>query len=177
MGRSKPVFTSGRESNGGIRVSHRNSFRLSSSILLACILSITAFAEPEQRKAHIHAPYKDRDCKACHEGDLGLVLKAPEGGLCLASCHLEVVAEAEFLHGPLNLNDCMPCHDYHESDHVSLLRLAPGELCALCHRKRDFATESHRTGRLERACTDCHDPHRGKDRFFQKATTDEESPR
>ncbi|MBW2244331.1 MAG: hypothetical protein JRH01_20295 [Deltaproteobacteria bacterium] len=142
-------------------------------VLHSCMLAPPAGADTEPAstgaapaKAFVHAPYAKRNCRECHETDDGQVLKTPKGGLCLASCHTELLGRSEFRHGPVNLEACLPCHEYHESEHPGLLVEAGEALCYRCHLRRDFASTSHLDSTVEGACTDCHDPHRGDDSLF-----------
>ncbi len=125
-------------------------------------------ADHDPLKLHVHEPYLKEDCEACHEGAEGTLLKAPEGGLCLASCHTDFLGEKKFRHGPVNINECLTCHHYHESDHFMLLLVNSDELCMGCHQQLDFSTTSHVEGTLDRTCVECHDPHSSEDPHFLK---------
>ncbi|MBW2273860.1 MAG: hypothetical protein JRG96_11345 [Deltaproteobacteria bacterium] len=148
-------------------------------VLLSCMLASRAGAETDPvstsaapARAFVHAPYAERNCRACHETEAGAILKSPKGGLCLASCHTDLLAHAEFRHGPVNLEACLPCHEYHDSEHPDLLVEAGDALCYRCHLRRDFASTSHRDSSVEGTCTGCHDPHRGDDPLFRRQEPD-----
>jgi len=75
------------------------------------------------------------------------------------SCHTNLYRESDYLHGPLNVGECLFCHDPHQSGYVHLQKAPEPDLCYRCHRKEDIATVPGHPEYLEMACTDCHDPH------------------
>jgi len=96
-----------------------------------------ADVKQETGRKHAHAPFKDRDCEACHlpHGVVGaLVLKADDKELCL-TCHqdLEPVLRQAVVHRPAARGKCDACHDPHGSGFPALLPAESGEACFACH--------------------------------------------
>lgn len=117
-----------------------------------------------------HAPAVEGKCLSCHKahaGDERHGLVKSELELC-GSCHkavIEGVKAAKVKHAPLQKQGCSACHLPHASsvgDHL-LTKIEPA-LCLGCHKASAPAfTKKHvgypvATGR----CTDCHDPHGGR---------------
>lgn len=122
-------------------------------------------ARERGRIMHAHPPYEDGLCRECHNPDNGLLHKTVEGGLC-QMCHPDVPSEVGFLHGPVAINDCLECHDPHQTEHRPLLRAAPGVICFRCHKRTDLTEGGHHEEVEGVVCTECHHPHGGDDRFF-----------
>ena len=116
---------------------------------------------------HNHPPYWENRCGVCHNPDGGGLFRTAEEGLC-QSCHPEIPGDAKYVHGPVVVNACLSCHHYHRSLHPKLLLNDVNAVCLDCHDVDDVAVGEHHTGVEEGACTDCHDPHIGDDRFFMK---------
>jgi predicted CXXCH cytochrome family protein len=82
-----------------------------------------------------------------------------------ADCHGDL-PEASFLHGPLNLNQCEPCHISIENRHeFRASEVGPG-LCKTCHDAEPDKPVVH--GPFQADCTLCHNPHGGDNRLFVK---------
>lgn len=86
------------------------------------------------------------------------------GPSCVTSeCHGEV-SKAEFLHGPVNMNQCEPCHIPVDGKH-EFRNVADGrELCLTCHTIDKPMAVVH--GPFATDCTVCHQPHGGDNRHF-----------
>lgn len=89
------------------------------------------------------------------------------GATCITTdCHAEV-EEHTFLHGPVNLGQCAPCHvpveDKHEFEVVSSAQ------CAMCHEPEASQAVVHEP--FAEDCTKCHSPHGEQNRFFVKGGT------
>jgi predicted CXXCH cytochrome family protein len=127
-----------------------------------------AGAEVAQRPRIIaHAPYRENRCRACHDATTGLLVKEVRDGLCL-ECHPHPADGAPYIHGPLAVNDCVACHDYHASPYPMLLLEDIHTLCFRCHERADLSPDPHDAMTEEQTCLACHDPHGGADRFFLK---------
>lgn len=88
------------------------------------------------------------------------------GASCVTSeCHGEV-SKAAFLHGPVNLNQCEPCHVPVGGKHVFKPVAAGRELCGTCHTIEQPMAFVH--GPFATDCTACHQPHGGDNRNFIK---------
>jgi len=114
-----------------------------------------------QRRGSRHEPA--RECNKCHAGGRRsgrreLIKPVPD--LCY-TCHQEHNTPGEHLHGPLGLagDICLFCHLPHQSGFAHLQRAPLPELCYRCHRREDMHTIVDHENRLDRICTDCHDPH------------------
>ncbi len=124
---------------------------------------------PKRQTRHLHPPFKDMECRKCHDMYAGKMVKLPEEGLCL-DCHAEFLDERPFLHGPAAVNACLLCHHYHESERPKLLLDEAQSLCLICHVREDLLQGEHHDTMesTEGGCTTCHDPHGGNNRFFLK---------
>jgi len=113
-----------------------------------------------------HTPYRENRCQGCHDADSGQLTRTVRDGLC-RTCHSKLVATA-FVHGPAAVSDCTVCHHHHAAPFQKLLLVDATATCLNCHERDDLSTGEHHTGIHRRACTDCHDPHGGTNRFFVK---------
>jgi len=112
-----------------------------------------------------HPPYAEKHCNNCHDKstESGFVVAAED--LC-AHCHKGFPA-GEFLHGPAAVGACLKCHLPHSSQNPSLLVKPKGEICITCHVEARAAAAMHaKVVSNGMACTDCHDPHGGNNRYF-----------
>ena len=117
-----------------------------------------------------HAPALAGKCLACHTphaGDQPHGLIKPQLELC-GTCHqpiIEAVKAAKVKHTPLEKQGCSACHLPHVSaagEH--LLAKAVPELCLGCHKASAPTFVKKHVGYpvATSRCTDCHDPHGGK---------------
>lgn len=112
-----------------------------------------------------HPPFAEKRCNDCHDKttDSGFVVAADV--LC-AHCHKGYPA-GNFLHGPAAVGACLKCHAPHSADYPNLLLKPAADVCDVCHAEARGSSKLHATSRTKgMACTDCHDPHGGSDRFF-----------
>ncbi len=88
------------------------------------------------------------------------------GASCVtAECHGDL-SKAEFLHGPVNLMQCEPCHIPVKNQH-EFKPIAQGrDLCATCHTIDKPMSVVHKP--FESDCSVCHQPHGGDNRHFVK---------
>lgn len=121
------------------------------------------------REAYAHPPYRDYKCSGCHTTLSGQPFRSVEDGLCQA-CHRDIPGQAVFVHGPVAVNACLFCHHHHAAPFPKLLVSDPATLCFRCHNQEDLTAGEHHPDvhrDYERqSCIECHDPHRGSDRFF-----------
>ena len=102
-----------------------------------------------------------RDCAKCHTGGLTSGqqdLRTPLPELCY-SCHADLYQESDYIHGPLNVGECVFCHDPHQSAYIHLQKAPQPDLCYRCHQRDDIAMIPGHDLALESICTDCHEPH------------------
>lgn len=113
-----------------------------------------------------HTPYRENKCGGCHDATSGQLVHPIQEGLCL-TCHMRVVEEKKFVHGPVAVGDCALCHHYHGSQLPNLLLADPITTCLNCHDRSDLSGGEHHA-QSERSCSECHHPHGGDNRFFVK---------
>ncbi len=115
-----------------------------------------------------HAPFDVGECMLCHVGgdtkNPGPIRTASANEICLA-CHEEIkrrMTTAAQTHAAAQEN-CVDCHNPHNSEFPKLLIKPPPALCFDCHRDIEkVATQSpvkHGALADERSCLNCHDPH------------------
>lgn len=117
---------------------------------------------------HLHAPYADGACEACHQApfDGPVRLQAAGEALC-TTCHVDLPAAAPpggsfhaALRGRRGRAGCLSCHEPHKSGAARLLRQGGAALCGECH--RDILEQARAgTGHPPAAedCLACHRPH------------------
>ena len=121
-----------------------------------------------EEKASTHPPYAEKKCDGCHDKttNSGFVSKTKEE-LCFV-CHKGFI-KGSFVHGPVSVGDCLACHEPHNSNFPSLLKVSRDVVCATCHREERLAGSLHKmAGSHDIICVNCHDPHFGNIRYFIK---------
>jgi len=89
-----------------------------------------------------------------------------------AECHADI-NQGQFLHGPVNMGQCQPCHVPVNNQHV-FEKPAGGEpVCLLCHETEQPKAVVHAPFAAD--CAVCHDPHNGGNRYFVKGGLGAES--
>lgn len=129
-------------------------------------------AVPALRPLIRHKPVDDERCEDCHPNDRGLALVTnfDRRGGCY-QCHEHEALKQEidalrYVHGPVALQNCLACHDAHESEYEGLLVLPDPGLCYSCHfRARVLASPPHQNLDDDK-CLPCHAPHGGDSRYF-----------
>lgn len=133
---------------------------------------------PPTTSVHMHEPYAQRRCDACHKGGSTAAKRSsgafainsmsellmPADKLC-ATCHKP--SQAAFQHAPALLGDCSRCHTAHSSrfPHL-LLQEKSAALCAPCHKPEDMPTRDLHATYGSRDCAECHDPHAAERRYL-----------
>jgi predicted CXXCH cytochrome family protein len=143
--------------------------------------------------AYQHGPFAANQCNQCHatassatfrkdvknisgisgtlKGGISARLVLPLRDLCI-DCHAAKAVEAAFrkglwVHGPVSRGICTVCHSPHQSPYKAMLLDGDTrDMCRKCHMK-GFITETEDHLR-DVECTECHNPHMGKDRFLLK---------
>jgi predicted CXXCH cytochrome family protein len=87
------------------------------------------------------------------------------GPSCITTdCHADL-KQAPFLHGPVNLGQCRPCHEPRGNRHVfAPMPAARGELCLMCHQSEAPMKFQHAPYAAD--CLLCHEPHGSDNRQF-----------
>ena len=114
-----------------------------------------------------HAPWRNRECFACHESESSLVAISTGASLCV-KCHVEYVRPnpVDWVHGPVALGQCKMCHLPHKSDYPGLLTAPESDLCRRCHNDPDLMEWPFHKADAGKACTACHDPHMAGNRLL-----------
>ncbi len=107
-----------------------------------------------------HTADREERCSGCHQLD-------PEGGgevavittFCLR-CH-GYLTDQTWVHGPIPVGGCSPCHDFSSKPHKYELTAQGSELCFTCHDDiRDKFFREYVHGPVAMGfCTVCHSPH------------------
>lgn len=88
----------------------------------------------------------------------------PADKSCSASeCHQDLTA-FEFNHGPVNMNQCEPCHIPINGEHRFEAAGEGRDLCLVCHDAEAAMPVQHAP--FETDCAVCHDPHGSDNRYF-----------
>jgi predicted CXXCH cytochrome family protein len=125
-----------------------------------------------------HQPYKERNCRGCHQGkkEMQRSLVAHGANLCY-TCHQrekEQFQHASRSHVADGDNQCTYCHNPHASERKSLTRKDIKVLCLSCHPKMAARLKENAGDYLHPEvakgnCTSCHDPHSSSLPHFYKA--------
>jgi predicted CXXCH cytochrome family protein len=121
-----------------------------------------------------HTAFIERRCEECHGASTNFGFQVSgfsqlDSDICL-ECHESVLTNVPQLHGPVAAQDCLWCHDPHESRFEKLLVTDSPTLCLSCHRfqmQRPPQPEVHQD--LTRDCLECHRGHGGDERPFLRA--------
>ena len=104
------------------------------------------------------------DCVTCHgsnaKKDWSFTGSMESNG-CY-KCHNRVDKD-EWVHGPVGIGQCSPCHNPHGSKDSKFLVRKGDRLCTYCH--EEDRVETH--GASDN-CMSCHDPHGGADMAMLK---------
>jgi predicted CXXCH cytochrome family protein len=122
---------------------------------------------PAPEPVSTHAPWKNRDCFACHEAESSLVTAKGGDSLC-RKCHTEYLdpAPADWVHGPVALGQCSLCHEPHKSQYPALLKGPERDLCRRCHAETSLAEMPVHRSAGDKECSACHDPHMSGSRLL-----------
>lgn len=99
----------------------------------------------------------------------------PPGSSCITGeCHTDVTKD-RFLHGPVNLRQCEPCHVQVGNRHEFQVPPQGRDLCLMCHEAEKAKPVVHQPFAAD--CTFCHNPHGADNRYFTKGGEGEASCR
>jgi predicted CXXCH cytochrome family protein len=115
-----------------------------------------------------HIKENEEVCAECHD------VTPPESGeqnfmmvtsTCL-ECHKEL-SEKDYVHGPITVGGCAPCHDFGSVPTRYNLFTAGSQLCYSCHaEKEEEYARSYIHGPLAAGvCSVCHNPHGSNEKF------------
>lgn len=115
--------------------------------------------------SHVHKPYADGNCQACHTGGTDSVFRASSGlsiesDVCL-KCHQKVLTQYPVMHGPVTSVECLRCHTPHESNSAHLLSSASPRVCVQCHTPELLSTKPPEHMVKTADCLSCHSGHGG----------------
>ena len=114
-----------------------------------------------------HPPYVEKRCDDCHDKTKENGLVGPRNEFCFI-CHTGFV-KGTYVHGPVAVGDCLACHEPHNSNFPSLLKVNKATVCASCHMEKRLAQGMHEKVRDKGVgCMNCHDPHSTNAPFFLK---------
>ena len=122
---------------------------------------VSTVLSPSAAALHVHQPYGERKCDACHQSAQSERLRVNEPALCL-ECHPKLGERAKYVHAPVAAGQCSFCHEAHESTVAALLNRPVAELCAKCHPAAQLKLVKDHTNPGNADCVRCHDPHRGE---------------
>ncbi len=136
------------------------------------MMAATAAAAPAQSKAPAARPApraKVPAPAAKAPANAALAQVDVSQGCMTAECHGDMKGRP-FMHGPLNLGQCMPCHEPVANKHVFKPRSQdPVSSCLMCHEAEAKKAVVHPP--FAGDCTLCHDPHGSDNRYFVKGGT------
>jgi predicted CXXCH cytochrome family protein len=117
---------------------------------------------------NFHTEDNEAECIECHE------LTPPESSdknfmmvtqLCL-ECHKEL-SQKMFVHGPITVGGCSPCHDFGSQPERYKLISTGSELCYSCHETKEsqFARDYIHGPLAAGICSICHSPHASNEKY------------
>ncbi len=116
-----------------------------------------------------HAPWKDRNCSACHVPERANRLVEDIDGVC-RSCHpsASLTTPGRELHTPVRQGKCTLCHAPHKSPRSNLVRVSGQDICYTCHEANEISNSNHpRVHSVD--CLLCHAGHSSKREHLLKA--------
>ncbi|MCX7015117.1 MAG: cytochrome c3 family protein [Candidatus Sumerlaeota bacterium] len=145
-----------------MRVSH--DFRI---LLCGALAWLAAgLAAAALKTGAVHPPPASKAAKAKPTQETKDIVLGPS---CITSeCHADM-GKAKFLHGPMNLKQCDPCHKPIQNRHEFQPMPEGPALCLTCHEIAPKKKVVHEP--FQKDCQACHDPHESDDRYFVKGGT------
>ena len=146
--------------------------------------SVVLFREPrmgmgiesELPEYKFHLDDEKKPCNECHQLKLSPQERESRKStqLCLA-CHKDLTDQI-YVHGPISVGGCLPCHDYASFPVKYELRTGGPNMCFTCHEDIMEAKEkSFIHGPIAAGvCTVCHDPHGTNERYLLRRKVDQQ---
>ena len=136
--------------------------------------AVVIFREPEMGEGlqvsfpefNFHTPDHEKRCAPCHEMEAeGAGEMAVMTTFCLR-CH-DYLTSATYVHGPIPVGGCSPCHDFTSKPHKYDLLSMGQDLCFSCHDDVQAAfAKPYLHGPVAMGfCTICHSPHSSPFKF------------
>jgi predicted CXXCH cytochrome family protein len=111
---------------------------------------------------YTHKPFAENKCANCHGSSRGNFesFSRADPHVC-RSCHENTAHQYPVMHGPVVNNECLWCHEPHESTVPHLLKDRAPALCLQCHSRKDLPIRpvEHQDPKLD--CLICHVGHGG----------------
>jgi predicted CXXCH cytochrome family protein len=107
-----------------------------------------------------HAPFKDKDCAACHGADGKVAATVAACGECHEQKNGYAHAHNAGRKGEAaaSIAVCSDCHSPHAAFDNLLVRPSQSQTCMQCHDRREFTRKTVHAA-LDEGCTACHDVH------------------
>lgn len=146
--------------------------------------SLVIFREPKlgmQIKSELpeykfHVNDEKSSCVKCHKLTLSPQEKESQQStkVCL-SCHGDLTDQI-YVHGPISVGGCLPCHDYMSFPVKYDLRARGVQLCFTCHEQMSSKLEEQNVHGpvAARVCVVCHDPHGSPEKFLLEKKLDQQ---
>jgi len=127
------------------------------------------------RITHVHKPYADGNCNACHVGGTDSIFRTSSGlnidsDVCL-KCHAKVINQFAVMHGPVSSVECLRCHTPHESNTEHLLASSSPRVCVQCHVPELLSPKPPEHLDKTADCLTCHYAHGGAKHGLLKQST------
>jgi predicted CXXCH cytochrome family protein len=124
------------------------------------------------KEEYVHGPVAVNQCAVCHQPAASDKFKATSGKGCPSPgqpitdtgklcnvCHESSYFYGKVVHPPAEKGYCTGCHNPHQSPYEFMLRQEGANVCLICHDK-EFAVGEFSHSPVDKACTECHSPHR-----------------
>jgi len=115
----------------------------------------------------VHSPVED-DCETCHEkvGKHKFKLVYSNKNQLCKDCH-DDRESGKYLHGALNMKECVFCHDPHGGNSKALLKTKRVDTtCYECHDRKSKENKFIHGPNVSGNCSICHDSHSSDSKFL-----------
>jgi predicted CXXCH cytochrome family protein len=142
-----------------------NSINENGKAEVSSVISDTTLVVRIKDELCYHDPYKENDCKSCHDINSITEIIKPEPGLCY-NCHDDFRSKYKVIHGPAAGGYCTSCHSPHMTKTAKLLIRTGQQLCLYCHDHKMIMENEMHSDIGDADCTTCHNPHGGDDKYL-----------
>jgi predicted CXXCH cytochrome family protein len=144
--------------------------------------SVVLFREPQMGmeiksdlpEYRFHVDEEKKICGKCHQFSLSAQDRESQQStqLCL-KCHRRLSGQT-YVHGPISVGGCLPCHDYTSFPFKYELRSQGTSLCFTCHEAMaDRIKKSQLHGPVAAGfCIVCHEPHSSPEKYLLRRKLD-----